>query len=131
MKLSIIQNQKVKHPQLLILQESTAYQQEIYSVYELFFLLLQYSFLFSNNDKTQKYCTLKTTQFHIPQGNRENSARSQSLNRLVKIDYPENKTKDTAYTYGGANDNTGAAGKIKTIVDASGTLEYEYGNSVR
>ena len=47
------------------------------------------------------------------------------LNRLTTIDYPE--TKDTVYTYGGANDNSGAAGKIKSIEDASGTLEYEYG----
>ena len=47
------------------------------------------------------------------------------LNRLVRIDYPD--TEDTVYTYGGASDTLGAAGKIRSITDASGTLEYEYG----
>ena len=47
------------------------------------------------------------------------------LNRLVKIDYPD--TEDTVYTYGRANDTNGAAGKILSIKDASGTLNYEYG----
>ena len=47
------------------------------------------------------------------------------LNRLVRIDYPG--TEDTVYTYGGANDTHGAAGKILKITDASGILEYEYG----
>lgn len=47
------------------------------------------------------------------------------LNRLVKIDYPY--TEDTEYTYGGANDLKGAAGKILNVTDASCTLEYEYG----
>ena len=47
------------------------------------------------------------------------------LNRLIKIDYPD--TEDTVYTYGGANDTHGAAGKILSVTDASGTLEYEYG----
>lgn len=47
------------------------------------------------------------------------------LNRLTKIDYPE--TEDTFYTYGGADNLNGAAGKILKLEDASGTLEYEYG----
>ena len=47
------------------------------------------------------------------------------LNRLIKIDYPD--TEDTVYTYGGANDTHGAAGKILKVTDASGSLEYEYG----
>ena len=47
------------------------------------------------------------------------------LNRLVRIDYPD--TEDTVYTYGGADDTHGAAGKILSVTDASGTLEYEYG----
>ena len=47
------------------------------------------------------------------------------LNRLVKIDYPD--TEDTLYTYGGADASNGAAGKILSVTDASGTLEYEYG----
>ena len=47
------------------------------------------------------------------------------LNRLVRIDYPN--TEDTVYTYGGAGDTHGAAGKIRSVTDASGTLEYEYG----
>lgn len=46
-------------------------------------------------------------------------------NRLVRVDYPD--TVDTLYTYGGANDSNGAAGKILRVDDASGTLEYEYG----
>ena len=68
-------NQKSTNSQLLILLESTAYQQEFYFTSELFFFLLQYSFLFKDNDKTQKTCTLKTTHFHIPQGNGEKGAR--------------------------------------------------------
>ena len=48
------------------------------------------------------------------------------LNRLVKIDYPD--TEDTAYVYGSSGDSDGAAGKIKSVTDASGTLEYEYGS---
>ena len=47
------------------------------------------------------------------------------LNRLVKIDYPD--TEDTVYTYGGANDTHGAANRILSVTDASGSLEYEYG----
>ena len=47
------------------------------------------------------------------------------LNRLVRIDYPD--TEDTIYTYGGANSTHGAANRILSITDASGTLEYEYG----
>ena len=47
------------------------------------------------------------------------------LNRLVRIDYPD--TEDTVYTYGGANDTHGAANRILSVTDASGTLEYEYG----
>ena len=48
------------------------------------------------------------------------------LNRLVRIDYPN--TEDTIYIYGNASDKSvGAAGKIRSITDASGTLEYEYG----
>ena len=47
------------------------------------------------------------------------------LNRLVRIDYPG--TEDTVYTYGGADDTHGAAGKILSVTDASGTFEYEYG----
>ena len=47
------------------------------------------------------------------------------LNRLTRIDYPD--TEDTLYTYGGANDSHGAAGKILSVTDASGTIEYEYG----
>lgn len=48
-----------------------------------------------------------------------------NLNRLIKIDYPD--TEDTVYTYGGLNDSK-AVGKILSISDASGTIEYEYGN---
>ena len=47
------------------------------------------------------------------------------LNRLVRINYPD--TEDTLYVYGGANDTHGTAGKILSVTDASGTLEYEYG----
>ena len=47
------------------------------------------------------------------------------LNRLVKIDYPD--TEDTVYTYGGADDTHGAANRILSVTDASGTIEYEYG----
>ncbi|WP_294425638.1 toxin TcdB middle/N-terminal domain-containing protein [uncultured Treponema sp.] len=47
------------------------------------------------------------------------------LNRLVRIGYPD--TEDTVYTYGGANDTSGASNRILRIDDASGSLEYEYG----
>ena len=48
------------------------------------------------------------------------------LNRLIRIDYPD--TEDTIYTYGNASDKSvGAAGKILSVTDASGTIEYEYG----
>ena len=47
------------------------------------------------------------------------------LNRLVRIDYPD--TEDTVYTYGGADDTHGAANRILSVTDASGSLEYEYG----
>ncbi|MDY6031635.1 MAG: toxin TcdB middle/N-terminal domain-containing protein, partial [Treponemataceae bacterium] len=46
------------------------------------------------------------------------------LNRLTKIDYPE--TADTVYVYGDENSGL-AAGKILSVTDASGTMEYEYG----
>ena len=36
-------------------------------------------------------------------------------------------TEDTVYTYGSAGDTHGAAGKILSVTDASGSLEYEYG----
>ena len=67
--------QKVKHPQLLILLSSTTYQQEYDSALELFLFLLHYSFLLHDNETTQKICILKTTHFHVPQGNGENGAR--------------------------------------------------------
>ena len=47
------------------------------------------------------------------------------LNRLVRINYPD--TEDTVYTYGGANSTHGAANRILSVTDASGTIEYEYG----
>ena len=47
------------------------------------------------------------------------------LNRLIRIDYPD--TEDTVYTYGGANSTHGAANRILSVTDASGTIEYEYG----
>lgn len=40
-----------------------------------FFFLIQNSFLFSTNDKTQKTCTLKTNHFLVSQENGENGAR--------------------------------------------------------
>ena len=46
-----------------------------FSASELFFFLVQYSFLFSNNDTDTKTCTLKTIHFLYPQGNGENGAR--------------------------------------------------------
>ena len=47
------------------------------------------------------------------------------LNRLIKIDYPD--SEDTVYTYGSANSTHGAANRILSVTDASGTIEYEYG----
>ena len=43
--------------------------------YDVYFFLIKYSFLFSNNDKIKKSCNLKTTHFLIPQENGENGAR--------------------------------------------------------
>ncbi len=61
----------------------------------------------------------------LRENNKQINYECDGLNRLVKIDYPD--TEDTVYTYGGANDTHGAAGKILSVTDASGTLEYEYG----
>ena len=61
----------------------------------------------------------------LRENNKQINYEYDGLNRLVKIDYPD--TEDTVYTYGGANDTHGAAGKILSVTDASGTLEYEYG----
>ena len=61
----------------------------------------------------------------LRENNKQINYEYDGLNRLVKIDYPD--TEDTVYTYGGANDSHGAAGKILSVTDASGTLEYEYG----
>ena len=61
----------------------------------------------------------------LRENNRQIVYEYDGLNRLVRIGYPD--TEDTVYTYGGANDSHGAAGKILSVADASGTLEYEYG----
>ena len=61
----------------------------------------------------------------LRENNKQINYEYDGLNRLVKIDYPD--TEDTVYTYGAANDTHGAAGKILSVTDASGTLEYEYG----
>ena len=61
----------------------------------------------------------------LRENNKQINYEYDGLNRLVKIDYPD--TEDTVYLYGGANDTHGAAGKILSVTDASGTLEYEYG----
>ena len=61
----------------------------------------------------------------LRENNRQIVYEYDGLNRLVRIDYPD--TEDTVYAYGGANDTHGAAGKILSVTDASGTLEYEYG----
>ena len=59
------------------------------------------------------------------ENNKQINYEYDGLNRLVKIDYPD--TEDTVYIYGGANDTHGAAGKILSVTDASGSLKYEYG----
>lgn len=125
MKMINGQSQELNHPHLLVLITQPNHQQEIDSLSNLFIFVFHYPFLLNDNDATKKTCTLKTTHFHIPQGNGEKGARSQSLNRLTTIDYPE--TKDTVYKYGGKNAPHGATGKIASISDASGTIEYEYG----
>ena len=61
----------------------------------------------------------------LRESNRQIVYEYDGLNRLVRIDYPD--TEDTVYTYGGANDTSGASNRILRIDDASGTLEYEYG----
>ena len=61
----------------------------------------------------------------LRENNKQINYEYDGLNRLVKIDYPD--TEDTVYTYGGANDSHGAAGKILFVTDASGSLKYEYG----
>ena len=61
----------------------------------------------------------------LRENNKQIVYKYDGLNRLVKIDYPD--TEDTVYTYGGANSTHGAANRILSVTDASGTLEYEYG----
>ena len=61
----------------------------------------------------------------LRENNKQINYEYDGLNRLVKIDYPD--TEDTVYTYGGANDTHGAAGKILSVTDASGSLKYKYG----
>ena len=61
----------------------------------------------------------------LRENNKQINYEYDGLNRIVKIDYPD--TEDTVYTYGGANDTHGAAGKILSVTDASGSLKYEYG----
>ena len=80
----LIQNKEV----YLFVVKTTAYQQEYDSTSELFFFLLHYSFLLQDNETTQKICTLKTTQFHIPQGNGENGARylDPKYSRWISVD---------------------------------------------
>ena len=68
---------------------------------------------------------VRETNSVLRENNRQILYEYDGLNRLVKIDYPD--TEDTVYTYGRANDTNGAAGKIRKIEDASGTLEYECG----
>ena len=88
MKRGIINNQKVKHPHMLILLASTEYQQEYYSTSELFFFLLHYSFLLQDNETTQKICTLKIIHFHVPQENGENGSRylDPKYSRWISVD---------------------------------------------
>ena len=61
----------------------------------------------------------------LRENNRQIVYEYDGLNRLVRIDYPD--TEDTVYTYGGADDTSGASNRILRIDDASGSLEYEYG----
>ena len=61
----------------------------------------------------------------LRENNKQINYEYDGLNRLVKIDYPD--TEDTVYTYGAANDTHGAAGKILSVTDASGSLKYKYG----
>ena len=67
----LIKNKEV----YLFIVRKLAQQYEIYSISGSFFFLIQYSFLFSNNDTDTKTCTLKTTHFLYPQRNGENGAR--------------------------------------------------------
>ena len=68
---------------------------------------------------------VRETSSVLRESSRQIAYEYDGLNRLVRIDYPD--TEDTIYTYGGANDSNGAAGKILRVEDASGTIEYEYG----
>ena len=62
----------------------------------------------------------------LRENNKQIAYSYDGLNRLIKIEYPD--TKATIYTYGAADDQNGAAGKIVKIEDASGTIKYEYGS---
>ncbi|HUH44239.1 MAG TPA: RHS repeat domain-containing protein, partial [Treponemataceae bacterium] len=61
----------------------------------------------------------------LKERNRQIEYSYDGLNRLVKIQYPD--TEDTVYTYGGSSAKNGAAGRILSLRDASGSLEYAYG----
>ncbi len=68
--------------------ETSAHQEEFYFKFDFFIFLLQYSFLFSNKDTTQKTCTLKTNHFLVSQGNGENGARylDPKYSRWISVD---------------------------------------------
>ena len=115
-----IGNQKSIHHQLLKLLESTAYQQEFYFTSELFFFFLQYSFLFKDNDKTQKTCDLKTTHFLVPQGNGENGARylDPKYSRWISVD-----PALSDFVSGNSNGSSGG------IYNPTNLNLYHYGNN--
>ena len=65
----------VKNKNFLTVIVTSAHLQEYFSVSELFFFLLHYSFLLQDNETTHKTCTLKTSHFLVSQENRKNGTR--------------------------------------------------------
>jgi RHS repeat-associated protein len=51
--------------------------------------------------------------------------RYNSMNRLVKTDYPQ--SEDITYEYGAPNAAEGRANRIARVSDETGTIEYKYG----
>ncbi len=69
---------------------------------------------------------IRETNSVLREQNKQIKYEYDGLNRLIHIDYPY--TQDTYYTYGDKDAPNKAAGKVLSVTDASGTIEYVYGS---
>ena len=85
---SILQNQKINHPHLLVFITQPDHQQEIDYAFDIFIFLLRYSFLLNDTSKPQNSRGLKTPQLNAPQGNIYMGARylDPKYSRWISVD---------------------------------------------